>query len=123
MKTQLLAVGLGLLFAPTAMAQTADELAKGSAADTSNVLNYGMGYDLNRFSPLKQINKKSVSKLQVAWVRGLPSGTTESIPLVHDGVMYPVLKSIAFLRQISFPVLASSAMTLASSVVRKILPS
>ncbi len=50
MKTPLLAVGLALLFAPTAMAQTAEELAKG-AADTSNVLNYGMGYDLNRFSP------------------------------------------------------------------------
>jgi glucose dehydrogenase len=60
MKMQQLAVGLALLFSPAAMAQTADELAKGSAADISNVLNYGMGYDLHRFSPLKQINKDNV---------------------------------------------------------------
>jgi hypothetical protein len=40
MKTQLLAVGLAFLFAPAAMAQTADELAKGST-NTSNVVNYG----------------------------------------------------------------------------------
>ena len=50
MKTQLLAVGLAFLFAPAAMAQTADELAKG-ATDTNNVLNYGMGYDLQPLQP------------------------------------------------------------------------
>ena len=43
MRTPLWAFGLAMLFAPTAMAQTADELVKG-AADTGNVLNYGMGY-------------------------------------------------------------------------------
>ena len=51
-------------------------------------LMYSRTYDAQRFSPLKQINKKSVSQLRMAWVRGLPSGTTETIPLVHDGVMY-----------------------------------
>ncbi|HEY7944976.1 MAG TPA: PQQ-dependent dehydrogenase, methanol/ethanol family, partial [Casimicrobiaceae bacterium] len=66
MKTQLLAVGLAFLFAPAAMAQTADELAKGST-NTSNVVNYGMGYDLNRFSPLKTINKDNVKHLVPVW--------------------------------------------------------
>ncbi len=59
MKTTWWAIGLALLFAPTAMAQTADELAKGET-DTSNVLNYGMGYDQHRFSTLNQINKDNV---------------------------------------------------------------
>jgi alcohol dehydrogenase (cytochrome c) len=54
-KTILWALGLMSLLAPSAMAQTADELANG-AADTGNVLNYGMGYSLQRFSPLTQIS-------------------------------------------------------------------
>jgi PQQ-dependent dehydrogenase (methanol/ethanol family) len=45
-------------------------------------------YDEQRFSPLNQINKRNVSKLQMVFSRGLPSGTLESTPLVHDGVMY-----------------------------------
>jgi alcohol dehydrogenase (cytochrome c) len=94
MKTQLLAVGLGLLFAPTAMAQTADELAKGSAADTSNVLNYGMGYDLNRFSPLKQINKDNVKHLVPVWNYSYDDNRSEeSQPLVYKGVLYVTTNS------------------------------
>lgn len=46
--------------------------------------------DAQRFSPLKQINRSNVSRLAMAWSRGLPAGTTESIPIVHDGVMYVV---------------------------------
>ena len=68
MKTAWWALGLTLLFAPSAMAQTADDLANG-AADTGNVLNYGMGYSLQRFSPLTQINKDTVKRL-------VRSGTT-----------------------------------------------
>jgi alcohol dehydrogenase (cytochrome c) len=45
-------------------------------------------YDEQRFSPLNQINKRNVSKLQMVFSRGLPPGTLESTPLVHDGVMY-----------------------------------
>ena len=29
-----------------------------------------------------------MSQLHIAWVKGLPAGTTETIPIVHDGVMY-----------------------------------
>ncbi len=45
-------------------------------------------YDEQRFSPLDQINQSNVSRLQMVFARGLPSGTLESTPLVHDGVMY-----------------------------------
>lgn len=51
-------------------------------------LMYSRTYDAQRFSPLNQVNKKNVSKLRTAWVLGLPSGITETIPIVHDGVMY-----------------------------------
>jgi alcohol dehydrogenase (cytochrome c) len=53
-------------------------------------LMYSRTYDAWRFSPLNQINKGNVGQLRMAWVRGMGPGTTESIPLVHDGVIYIV---------------------------------
>ncbi|HKV04174.1 MAG TPA: PQQ-binding-like beta-propeller repeat protein [Candidatus Acidoferrales bacterium] len=53
-------------------------------------LQFSRTYDAWRYSPLKQINKKNVGQLHIAWVKGLPSGTTETIPLVHDGVIYTI---------------------------------
>ena len=93
MKTQLLAVGLAFLFAPAAMAQTADELAKGST-NTSNVVNYGMGYDLNRFSPLKTINKDNVKHLVPVWNYSYDDNRSEeSQPLIYKGVLYVTTNS------------------------------
>src|SRR6516164_5615542 len=53
-------------------------------------LQFSRTYDAWRYSPLKQINKRNVGELREAWVRGLPAGTTETIPIVHDGVMYVI---------------------------------
>jgi PQQ-dependent dehydrogenase (methanol/ethanol family) len=53
-------------------------------------LMYSRTYDAQRFSPLKQINKQNVSQLRLAWELGMGQGETETIPLVHDGVMYVV---------------------------------
>jgi len=53
-------------------------------------LMFSRTYDAQRFSPLKQINKQNVNQLGLAWTRGLAAGTMESIPLVHDGVMYVI---------------------------------
>jgi alcohol dehydrogenase (cytochrome c) len=53
-------------------------------------LQYSRTYDAWRYSPLKQINKKNVASLHIAWVKGLPAGTTETIPLVHDGIIYTI---------------------------------
>jgi alcohol dehydrogenase (cytochrome c) len=64
---------------------TADMLAKPSDSDW---LMINRTYDEQRFSPLKQINKSNVDKLQLAFTRGLPQGTNESTPIVYDGVLY-----------------------------------
>jgi alcohol dehydrogenase (cytochrome c) len=59
--------------------------------DPSDWLMYSRTYDAWRYSPLKQINKKNVSQLRMAWALGLPAGTTETIPIEHDGVIYTIL--------------------------------
>lgn len=53
-------------------------------------LMYSRTYDAQRHSPLKQINRQNVSQLRMAWTRGLGPGTSETIPIVHNGVMYLV---------------------------------
>src|SRR5215475_4951178 len=56
--------------------------------DPADWLMVSRTYNENRFSPLTQINKTNVSQLRMAWSRGLPNGTQESTPIVHNGVMY-----------------------------------
>ena len=52
-------------------------------------LMFSRTYDAQRYSPLDQINKENVGKLQTAWIRGIgTTGQVESIPLVYNGVMY-----------------------------------
>src|SRR5579863_5115623 len=53
-------------------------------------LMYSRTYDAQRFSPLKQVNRANVGQLRMAWTRGLGPGTSETIPIVHNGVMYLV---------------------------------
>ena len=43
----------------------------GDKASTDNVLTYGMGYDQNRYSPLRQIDKSNVKRLTPVWTAGL----------------------------------------------------
>src|SRR4051812_24892632 len=83
--------------APVARAQTknyknvtAKELANPSPNDW---LSFSRTQDDQRFSPLNQINTKNVNQLRTAWIRGMPSGTVESTPLVRDGVMYIMTSS------------------------------
>jgi alcohol dehydrogenase (cytochrome c) len=93
MKTLAWAFGLAMLFAPAAIAQTHDELVKG-ATDTNNVLNYGMGYNLQRFSALKQINKGTVKRLIPVWNYSFDDNRSEeSQPLVYKGVLYVTTNS------------------------------
>ena len=71
-----------------ASAQTADQLVKG-ATDTANVLNYGMGYNLQRFSPLTQINRDNAKNLVPVWNYSFADDRSEeSQPLVYQGVVY-----------------------------------
>src|SRR5258705_10500040 len=40
------------------------------------------------YSPLDQIKRDNVQKLQLAWSGAMEDGAQESTPLVHDGIMY-----------------------------------
>lgn len=42
------------------------------------------------YSPLNQINKANVSKLRLAWTRGLAPGIMEGTPLIHDGILFMI---------------------------------
>src|SRR5580704_10617650 len=53
-------------------------------------LMYSRTYDAQRFSPLQQVNRSNVAQLRMAWTRGFGAGTSETIPIVHNGVMYIV---------------------------------
>jgi alcohol dehydrogenase (cytochrome c) len=66
---------------------TQDMLINPPAADW---LQISRTYDEQRYSPLHQINKSNVAKLRMVFSRGLPPGTQESTPIVHDGVMYMI---------------------------------
>src|SRR5947199_5387874 len=88
MKRIALAAGLAILVPFAASAQTTDQLVKG-ASDTSNVLNYGMGYNLQRFSPLTQITKENAKNLVPVWNYSFADDRSEeSQPLVYQGVLY-----------------------------------
>ncbi|HEU0221511.1 MAG TPA: PQQ-dependent dehydrogenase, methanol/ethanol family [Paracoccaceae bacterium] len=71
-----------------AQGQSFDEL-KNDAATPGDVLTYGMGYDLKRYSTLGQITRENVGRLVPVWAYSLNDDRgQESFPLVHDGVMY-----------------------------------
>src|SRR6267143_3149082 len=80
-----------LLFAACAgavSAQTLEDL-RNDGKNTDNVLTYGMGYHLNRYSPLNQINKATVKRLVPVWSLSLDNRWGEQAqPLVYNGVMY-----------------------------------
>jgi alcohol dehydrogenase (cytochrome c) len=51
-------------------------------------LMFSRTYDAQRHSPLDQIKKSNVAQMKLAWSKDMATGTAESIPLVHDGVLY-----------------------------------
>ncbi len=74
--------------AGAAAAQTLEELAN-DASTPGDILTYGMGYDLKRHSPLKQIDRTTVKRLVPVWAYSLnDSRGQETFPLLRDGVMY-----------------------------------
>ncbi len=71
-----------------ALAQTAEEL-QTDGRNTENVTTYGMGYDLKRYSPLRQINTSNIKRLVPIWSTSLANDLGEQAqPMVYDGVMY-----------------------------------
>ncbi|MEK8051527.1 PQQ-dependent dehydrogenase, methanol/ethanol family [Ideonella sp. DXS22W] len=84
----LAAAAAAACLAQPAWAQDAAAL-KADHSTPGDVLTYGMGYNNQRYSPLKQINASNAAKLQPTWSYSLnnPQGQ-ESQPIIHDGVMY-----------------------------------
>lgn len=86
---QLLCTGFLLLLAPLAQAAVTDKDLQNDASTPDNVLTVGMGYDLKRYSPLKQINTKNVKRLVPVWNLSMNNDKGQTAqPLVVDGVMY-----------------------------------
>lgn len=82
------ALTLTLGWSTASQAQSLDDL-KADARTPGDVLTYGMGYNNQRYSALKAINRGNAGKLQPVWAYSLnnPQGQ-ESQPLVYQGVMY-----------------------------------
>ena len=73
-----------------ASAQTAQELID-NGKNPENVTTFGMGYRLNQYSPLSQINKQTIKRLVPVWSTSLANDTGElAQPTVYNGVMYVV---------------------------------
>src|SRR5215475_6379793 len=73
-----------------AAAQTAQELID-NGKNPENVTTFGMGYNLNQYSPLSQINKSNIKRLVPIWSTSLSNDTGElAQPTVYNGVMYVV---------------------------------
>ncbi|MEZ5891758.1 MAG: PQQ-dependent dehydrogenase, methanol/ethanol family [Parvularculaceae bacterium] len=61
----------------------------GADADQDNWLTYGRTYAEQRFSPLDQINDKTIGDLELAWSVELDTSRgQEATPIIVDGVMY-----------------------------------
>jgi quinohemoprotein ethanol dehydrogenase len=78
-----------VLLQPATLAAAPVDGERIKAAASTEWLSHGRGYDEQRFSPLQQIDRDSVSKLGLAWK--MPTGNSrgmEATPIVADGVMY-----------------------------------
>jgi len=58
-------------------------------SEPGNWLSYGRTYEEQRFSPLKQINKETVSDLGLVWSKDMGTNRAlEATPIVVDGIMF-----------------------------------
>ncbi|MFT7460984.1 MAG: alcohol dehydrogenase (cytochrome c) [Planctomycetota bacterium] len=57
--------------------------------ETADVTVYGMGYKQQRYSPLTNINRESVSRLAAKWIYSLDDDRgQQAFPLVYEGIIY-----------------------------------
>ena len=84
-------VSLMALASTQATAQVTEEEVANDQTITDQVVTNGMGRNLQRYSPLDQINTDSVQNLVPAWafsLGGEKQRGQETQPLVYDGIMY-----------------------------------
>jgi quinohemoprotein ethanol dehydrogenase len=78
-----------LLATVVSAATVVDNRSLGDEADGSNWLAYGRTFSEQRFSPLDQINDRTIDRLKLAWSLDLDTfGHSQSSPLAVDGVLY-----------------------------------
>ena len=83
--------GLAILLAshPVHAAGIDDARLKAAASEKDNWIIHGRDYTNQRFSPLDQINTKTVKRLVPKWIYQTGTASTfQTTPLVADGVMY-----------------------------------
>ena len=90
MKLKLLSL-LVMMAAAQAGAQVTNDMISKDAATTNDVLSSGLGTQGQRFSPLTDVNAKSISKLVPVWSMsfgGEKQRGQQSQPLIHGGKMF-----------------------------------
>ena len=85
-----LVLGVIAIATPTAVnAQVTTERLVDAESEPGNWLMYSGQYHGQRFSALDQIDRDTVDRLRLRWVRQLPTlGQVQTTPIVIDGVMY-----------------------------------
>ena len=84
------ALSLGMASSSYAAGVTEEDIAA-DATNTAQVVTNGMGRNLQRYSPLKHVNRHNVKRLVPAWAfsfGGEKQRGQEAQPLIYDGVMY-----------------------------------
>ena len=78
------------LAAPTATIGLIDDARINNAeSEPGNWLAYGRTYEEQRFSPLQQINRETVSELGLTWSRDMGTNRVqEATPIIVDGMMF-----------------------------------
>ncbi|HEV8692249.1 MAG TPA: PQQ-dependent dehydrogenase, methanol/ethanol family, partial [Ideonella sp.] len=72
-------------------ASVTDQMIQTEARSGRNVLSWGLSTDGQRYSPLKQVNMNTVSRLTPAWAfsfGGEKQRGQESQPLIYNGKMF-----------------------------------
>jgi alcohol dehydrogenase (cytochrome c) len=92
MRANLLSALVAAALASTAAhAAVTDQMIANDAKTTDDVLSWGIGTEGQRYSPLKQINPGTISRLVPVWsfsFGGEKQRGQESQPIIHDGKMY-----------------------------------
>lgn len=84
-------MAIGLAAAGSAGAQVTDKMIQSEATANGNVLTWGVNTQGQRYSPLKQVNTGTVSRLAPAWAfsfGGEKQRGQEAQPVIHKGKMF-----------------------------------
>jgi alcohol dehydrogenase (cytochrome c) len=76
---------------PALLGQVTDSMILDDARSVGDVLSWGLGTEGQRYSPLRQVNTATVSRLVPAWAfsfGGEKQRGQESQPVIHDGKMF-----------------------------------